>query len=241
MIIWSLFFPPVVARQNNHFEDKRIVNDNLHQSCPGCPYQEQLPTGPKDSNLDDLRLEAIKHQILTKLGLKSRPDVNRTLASVPRKLALETIYRAEHSNSPPSLIISSHSSNIRKKNKYRNRMKNRYLDERKIQQKNKNQNYQYGGKYTYNIGNEGSVGGSLSDQYFYRNSQDLTRNNNKIDDESVLSSSVYQDRNNEYGSSLPLKLEVMDDFYAKTSEIITFAEPGKLRINLFTIKVHLKI
>ncbi|XP_011495081.1 PREDICTED: inhibin beta chain [Ceratosolen solmsi marchali] len=184
LLSWSLTLcPSVLARQS------------LHQTCPGCPHQQHthLHRSTKDSepNPDDLRLEAIKHQILSKLGLRSRPDVNRTLASVPKRLALETIYRAEAQQAArPSMsekIMKHHTNN------YNRNHPDTYEE--------------YGGGDEYSYKNLEQTGGEV----------DGTETTHKIPN--------YQDYDDLYGS--PHEPEVMDDFYARTSEIITFAEPGR--------------
>ncbi|XP_076626703.1 inhibin subunit beta [Colletes latitarsis] len=175
LALCCLTFSPVQPRQNHH------------QTCPGCPHQQQQHQhihethrggGSKDNAAptpDDLRLEAIKHQILTKLGLRTRPDVNRTLATVPRHLALETLYRAEAQST-----------------QYPERSRNDHETE-------------YSGEFLY--------GG---DEYSYRNldqqPETATEDNERLD----------------YGNHESQEAhEEMDDFYARTSEIITFAEPGR--------------
>ncbi|XP_078034262.1 inhibin subunit beta isoform X2 [Augochlora pura] len=174
-ICW-LTLSPVQPRQNNH-----------HQTCPGCPHQQQQHQhmhethrggGPKDAaapSPDDLRLEAIKHQILTKLGLRSRPDVNRTLATVPRHLALETLYRAE-------------AQSFRYPDKSRNDHENVYSAE-----------FLYG-----------------DDDYSYRNLDQQAES--PTEDSAGIGYGDHEDQD---------APEEMDDFYARTSEIITFAEPGR--------------
>lgn len=124
---------------------------------------------------DDLRLEAIKHQILTKLGLRNRPDVNRTLATVPRHLALETLYRAE-------------AQTFRYPDKSRNEHENAYLAE-----------FLYG-----------------DDDYSYRNLDQQAESS--TEDTAGIGYGDHEDQDAQ---------EEMDDFYARTSEIITFAEPGE--------------
>lgn len=125
---------------------------------------------------DDLRLEAIKHQILQKLGLRTRPDVNRTLATVPRHLALETLYRAE-AQTPP-----------------------RYSDRSRVDYES-----EFSGEFFY--------GG---DEYSYRNLDQETTTTEGNARTTAKSYQGYDDVQEE-----------LDDFYARTSEIITFAEPGE--------------
>ncbi|KAK2588947.1 hypothetical protein KPH14_001802 [Odynerus spinipes] len=184
LVLCCLTLPPVQPRQNHH------------QTCPGCPHQQQQhqhvhevhrATG-KHGNApspDDLRLEAIKHQILTKLGLRTRPDVNRTLAAVPRHLALETLYRAE-AQPPPQ---------------YPERTRNEHGAE-------------YSGEFLY--------GG---DEYSYRNLDQQNEETTTTDGNSRTTTPYqgYGDYDTRPGHE---PQEEMDDFYARTSEIITFAEPG---------------
>lgn len=182
LLIWSLTPNLATARQNTH------------QTCPGCPHQQQHAhlhrTGNtvKDAGLnpDVLRLEAIKVQILHKLGLTRPPNVNKTLATVPKRLALETIYRAEAQQTTKGPTIE------------------------RTHQHNSNSN-----------DNFDEFGYPIEDEYSYRN---LDRN---VDNEPELNENVlrFQDYDDDmYRSPEP---EVVDDFYARTSEIITFAEPGK--------------
>ncbi|XP_014481279.1 PREDICTED: inhibin beta chain [Dinoponera quadriceps] len=172
-----------------------------HQTCPGCPHQQQpqhhhhhqqhhhhhhVHEGArggifKDTTApspDDLRLEAIKHQILTKLGLRSRPDVNRTLATVPRHLALETLYRAE-AQTPP-----------------------RYSDRSRVDYES-----EYPGEFLY-----------AGDEYSYRNLEQRTEEATTTEGNARTTSRSHQGYDDVQ--------EELDDFYARTSEIITFAEPG---------------
>lgn len=58
-------------------------------SCPNCFYKTDR--GLK-SQTDSIRLEAIKRQILSKLGLRHKPNITHSL---PRELILETLSRAE--------------------------------------------------------------------------------------------------------------------------------------------------
>ncbi|XP_034180035.2 inhibin subunit beta [Osmia lignaria lignaria] len=183
LALCCLTLSPVQPRQNHH-----------HHTCPGCPHQQQHQQhihetnrggGSKDTaapSPDDLRLEAIKHQILTKLGLRTRPDVNRTLATVPRHLALETLYRAEAQS---SLRYPSDRSNDDHDTVY-------------------SPDFLYGG-----------------DEYSYKNLDHRAESSAK--DNSRLGSSyqVYGERDAQNSQ------EEIDDFYARTSEIITFAEPGR--------------
>lgn len=53
--------------------------------CPNCVQ-------PAEQKRDEIRLETIKRQILSKLGLKEKPNVT---SPVPREVILETLYRAE--------------------------------------------------------------------------------------------------------------------------------------------------
>jgi inhibin beta len=58
-----------------------------HQHQPPCPNCVQ-----PEQKRDEIRLETIKRQILSKLGLKEKPNVT---SPVPREVILETLYRAE--------------------------------------------------------------------------------------------------------------------------------------------------
>lgn len=60
-------------------------------SCPNCLYKTDNEI---KSETDNLRLEAIKRQILSKLGLRHKPNVTYSL---PRELILDTLFRAEDS------------------------------------------------------------------------------------------------------------------------------------------------
>lgn len=154
-----------------------------HRTCPGCPHQQHLHSihrkeiGPSP---DDLRLEAIKHQILTKLGLRDRPDVNKTMAQVSRHLALETLYRAEAQ--PPGaggpLSDGGRDNNRQHEDEY--------------------------GEFFY-----------AGDEYSYRNEA-----------ETSMTEGVTSTETGSYEDHRASEVE-MDDFYARTSEIITFAEPGE--------------
>ncbi|KAH0807644.1 hypothetical protein GEV33_015147 [Tenebrio molitor] len=66
----------------------RQLEDALEEggkaACPNCVY--------KNAEADGLRLEAIKRQILTKLGLRHKPNVTHSL---PKEVIMETLSRAE--------------------------------------------------------------------------------------------------------------------------------------------------
>ena len=59
-------------------------------SCPNCVLPEQKRDKAQSS--DEIRLETIKRQILSKLGLKEKPNVT---SPVPREVILETLNRAD--------------------------------------------------------------------------------------------------------------------------------------------------
>ncbi|CAK9817673.1 Inhibin beta chain [Anthophora quadrimaculata] len=198
LALCCLTLSPVQPRQDHH------------QTCPGCPHQQQQHQqhqqhqqqqhqeqqhmhethrggGSKDTTAptpDDLRLEAIKHQILTKLGLRKRPDVNRTLAAVPRHLALETLYRAEAQFAGYSTSDNSRTDR----------------DEDV-----------YSAEFIYD-----------GDGYTYRNVDQRAENSAK---ENAARIGTSYRGYGDHESQEPV--EEMDDFYARTSEIITFAEPGR--------------
>ena len=64
---------------------------------PRLPYDREMsdsdvcPTCYFERSTDEIRLEAIKHQILSKLGLKQKPTIT---LPVPRDVILETLSRA---------------------------------------------------------------------------------------------------------------------------------------------------
>ncbi|XP_029176214.1 inhibin beta chain [Nylanderia fulva] len=195
LALCCLALPAVQPRLNGHY-----------QTCPGCPQQQTHQQHQQQQHnhhhhhhhhhvhhddatrsggffkgttaaptLDDLRLEAIKHQILQKLGLRSRPDVNRTLSTVPRNLALQTLYRAE-AQTPP---LHSDRSRVNES--------------------------EHSAEFSYN-----------GEKYSYKN---LDRETTTTEGNArTTARSSYQGYDNVQ--------EELDDFYARTSEIITFAEPG---------------
>ncbi|XP_017885000.1 inhibin beta chain [Ceratina calcarata] len=197
LALCCLTLSPVEPRQNHR------------QTCPGCPHQQQQQhhhhqqqhvheahyrgggserkeTAPPTP--DDLRLEAIKHQILSKLGLTTRPDVNRTLATVPKQLALETLYRAEAQSSSSSRYPSPDAS-VR-------------ID--------RDRENVYSAEFLYG-----------ADEYSYKNLDQRADSSAK---ENARIASSYRGYGEHEGHDPE---EEMDDFYARTSEIITFAEPGR--------------
>lgn len=231
LFLWMLMILPTVL---THQQD--------HQACPGCPrdrdhhavhhhshghnhhtanhhrQQSKTTDGRKggdrdvrnDPSPDDLRLEAIKHQILTKLGLRGRPDVNKTLASVPRKLALKTLYRAEAQPQPLAPTVSG-SSRHHSNTVYRNR--GIYNEE----------SHNVAG-HTYG---EFSYG---SEEYSYRNMEQPTERTTLVTEASSTTTSTESSRDHAANDGDPRDeqpQEELDDFYARTSEIITFAEPGR--------------
>ncbi|XP_045466196.1 inhibin beta chain [Harmonia axyridis] len=85
-------------RHHSHSEDVYVsqLEENLGSkkmsSCPNCVYRNGIKDHKVES--DNLRLEVIKKQILSKLGLRDKPNVTYSL---PREVVLETLYRAENS------------------------------------------------------------------------------------------------------------------------------------------------
>lgn len=74
--------------------EKTAMEDSSRRpsaSCPNCLYKSSTET--KTAN-DNLRLEAIKTQILSKLGLRQKPNVTHSL---PKEVIMQTLYRAEDS------------------------------------------------------------------------------------------------------------------------------------------------
>lgn len=57
-------------------------------SCPNCSYK----TAETKVDTDKIRLDAIKDQILFKLGLSHKPNVTHSL---PKEVIMQTLYRAE--------------------------------------------------------------------------------------------------------------------------------------------------
>ncbi|KAL3270527.1 hypothetical protein HHI36_021066 [Cryptolaemus montrouzieri] len=86
------------VRHHSHDEDIYVsqLEENLSgkktASCPNCVYRSSNRNQKVDT--DNLRLEVIKKQILSKLGLRNKPNVTYSL---PREVVLETLYRAENS------------------------------------------------------------------------------------------------------------------------------------------------
>jgi inhibin beta len=64
----------------------------LPSDCPNCIQLDQKRERTQQRNSDEIRLETIKRQILSKLGLKEKPTIT---APVPREIIMETLYRAE--------------------------------------------------------------------------------------------------------------------------------------------------
>lgn len=72
--------------------EKTLIEESSKRpilTCPNCLYKTD-----KRSQSDSIRLEAIKHQILMKLGLKDKPNVTHHL---PKEVIMETLFRAEES------------------------------------------------------------------------------------------------------------------------------------------------
>ena len=57
--------------------------------CPNCVHPRSIPDARA---LQTLRIEGIKQQILSKLGLRAKPNVT---SGIPREVLLQTLYRSE--------------------------------------------------------------------------------------------------------------------------------------------------
>ncbi|KAG5880852.1 hypothetical protein JTB14_034261 [Gonioctena quinquepunctata] len=81
---------------NSQIEISRLEDSSKKPllSCPNCLYENEFDR--EKSETDKLRLEAIKKQILQKLGLRHKPNVTHSL---PREVILETLYRTEDEDS----------------------------------------------------------------------------------------------------------------------------------------------
>ena len=77
--------------------DKHVHDDHVH-SCPNCPHPKNEH---EQKQLDNLRIENIKQQILSKLGLKTKPNIS---SSIPRDVLLQTLYRSDDTR--PLLTVS---------------------------------------------------------------------------------------------------------------------------------------
>lgn len=146
---------------NSLKNSKKIPNvDKKSPSMPRLPYDDEddelsdsdvCPTCYLERSTDKIRLEAIKHQILSKLGLKQKPTIT---LPVPRDVILETLSRA--------------------------------------------------GDYPSNIN-------------LLNNKEEVKKTEEETEPEEELLESE------------------PDDFYGRTSEIITFAEPGESSFFIFII------
>lgn len=88
--------------------EEDVLNRKQHPpiiSCPNCLYKSDVDV---KSETDHLRLEAIKRQILSKLGLKHKPNVTHTL---PREIIMETLVRAEDSDGGAFNNVEENTSN----------------------------------------------------------------------------------------------------------------------------------
>lgn len=77
--------PNCVVHHHHHSHTKHHDRD-----------REKLTPDPPPA--DSLRLEAIKHQILSKLGMVSKPNVTM---GVSREVVLQTLYRAQETTTSP--------------------------------------------------------------------------------------------------------------------------------------------
>lgn len=68
-------------------EDSFLTVDSY--PCPNCVFSNDIN---HQRQLDLLRIETIKHQLLSKLGLRAKPNVTST---IPRDVLLQTLYRSE--------------------------------------------------------------------------------------------------------------------------------------------------
>lgn len=76
--------------------EKAQVEDSSKGPAPGCPNCLYKNERDRQKETDKLRLEAIKKQILTKLGLRQKPNVTHSL---PKEIIWETLSRTEEEDS----------------------------------------------------------------------------------------------------------------------------------------------
>ncbi|XP_073989821.1 inhibin beta chain-like isoform X2 [Rhodnius prolixus] len=68
--------------------------------CPNCLLNHEDDEGKYYERSEAIRLEAIKMQILSKLGLSAKPNISAT-SSLPRELVLQTLVRANEGPTTP--------------------------------------------------------------------------------------------------------------------------------------------
>lgn len=174
--------------------------------------------------IDEFRLEAIKAQILSKLGLKSKPHVTHT---VSRDIVLETIQRAKetyfnydnnnmnnyHRNAYDLYYISGdNSANGANNNNY-----NQNYD-------NSNNNNNKNGEFDYKMTND-----------YYERQQYANYNQHQPVYDTMYESAQQQQRQQQFPPDFDQVENEPDDFYAKTSEIISFAGKGEYLLNFVLV------
>lgn len=78
-----------VNRSPNNNNNNPHNNNNNSKKCPNC---RQSADDAQRQATDELRIEVIKQQILSKLGLKQKPNIT---SSIPREVVLDTLWRAD--------------------------------------------------------------------------------------------------------------------------------------------------
>ncbi|XP_015524962.1 uncharacterized protein LOC107228110 [Neodiprion lecontei] len=249
LFLWILILPTIFAHHQDHqgcpgcprYRDHHSFHQHNHHSQNHHHRQQSKAseglkiggTEPKparnDPSPDDLRLEAIKHQILTKLGLRGRPDVNKTLASVSRNLALETLVRAEAQPQqfPPSFSQSGGGSWRQQKQPHSNTVHRHragiYNEERAY-----NEFFDENEEFSYKNMDQATERTTIVTEATSSTTTTIPafRSDTSYGQKETGANGGGSDSEDRPSDDEQPHEEEFDDFYARTSEIITFAEPG---------------
>lgn len=84
--------PNCTVIQKNYYEYRKNNNNNENAKQLKKMITKRDKDEEQSKTINEIRLTAIKHQILSKLGLKSKPNVTHTLS---KEVILETLRRTE--------------------------------------------------------------------------------------------------------------------------------------------------
>lgn len=184
----------------------RKVNPSDAEPLPPTPEVDHIP---KLIGINAMRLEAIKYQILTKLGLETKPNISNHL---PKQVVLDTLSRAEQSSATVRQMVLDETTgemHQHTQNALADESKNNYamaMEEYSVNDTRQSDSY-----YAYSSSSRSSVdnmGGDNEEVKMFAKHTDYEKTSDKKNPNS--------DKQTED-----------DDFFGQTREIIMFAEKGE--------------
>lgn len=225
-------------KQQQHESNTDTTTQSLYHTLPedGNDDGNNEDEQPTVEGINAMRLEAIKYQILTKLGLTAKPNISNDL---PKRVVMDTLSRAEQSSAIVHQMvldettggIHQHSQDMDGQGRFAMAMEDGSIS-------NDTQNYVHqpargDSYYMYSSGSSGSSSSSSGNSVGSGSADDAsgsknTQNGGPTDNRGGPSRWQNEQEQEEPHMQQHHDQPAEDDFFGQTREIITFAEKGKL-------------